>query len=74
MDTGEVEQDMIDGKPPPPTGCPATCEGLPEQCPTCPLDCYAAGPWSMEPFDDGPEVWTGPGVDGVVWERMIRGC
>jgi len=65
---------MDHGKPPSPTGCPATCERFPDDCAGCSLDCYAAGPWTMEPFDEEPEVFAGPGVDFAVWERMIRGC
>ena len=51
---------------PSPPGCPATCERFPEACSGCSMDCYAAGEWSMDPFDDEPEIRVGYGCD---WER-----
>lgn len=61
---------MTAGKPPDPTGCPATCERFPDDCAGCSLDCYAAGEWSMEPFDDEPEIRCTYQDD---WEQPFKG-
>ena len=58
------------GKPPTPSGCPATCDLFPEQCAGCSLDCYAAGEWSADDLDDGPDLRVSYQDD---WSRWWEG-
>jgi hypothetical protein len=55
------------------TADPSTCEGLPDLCAGCIEPCFAA--LAAEPFDDdcdGPDLWTGPGEDFVLWAETMR--